>query len=84
MRGVFIALLIGVYGWVSKESLVSWKASFIIAAGLQLVVIVIRRMAPAKDLARTVYLFEMIADAITVLLFALGVFGSIARVNTLV
>ena len=84
LRGVFIAVLIGVYGWVSKEPLVSWKASFLIAAGLQLVVIVIRRVAPPGDLARTIYLFEMIADGVTVLLFALGVFGSLAKVNSLV
>ena len=84
LRGVFIAVLIGVYGWVSKEPLVSWKASFLIAAGLQIVVIAIRRVAPAGDLPRTIYLFEMLADAITVLLFALGIFGSLARVNALV
>ena len=83
-RGLLIGGLILAFSWVSKEPLVSWKASFLVAAGLQIAVIVIRRVAPPGDLPRTIYLFEMIADGVTVLLFALGVFGSIAKVHTVV
>jgi hypothetical protein len=36
-----------------------------------------RRMVPAEELPRALYIFEMIADGVTVLMFALGVFGAI-------
>ena len=84
MRGAFIAGLALVYSLLSNQPGVSLKATLLVAAGLQLVVIVIRRLVPAGELPRAIYIFEMIADGVTVLLFAVGVFGSIAKVNTLV
>ncbi len=66
-----------VYAWISTEPAISWKATFLIAAALQFAVIVIRRLVPAKALPLAIYTFEFIADGVTVLLFALGVFGGI-------
>lgn len=83
-RGAAIAGLMLVYAWISKEPGISWKATFLIAAGLQLAVIVIRRIVPARAVPLAIYTFEFIADGVTVLMFALGVFGSIASVSTLV
>jgi hypothetical protein len=83
MRGLFIAGLVLVYTWFSGDPGVSLKAAFLVAAGLQLAVILIRRLVPADELPRTLYFFEMIADGVSVLMFALGVFGGIARISTL-
>jgi hypothetical protein len=78
-RGVFIAALIAVYAWLEPQSQSSWPVSILIAAILQIAVIAIRRFVPAGALPAVLYVFEMIADGISVLLFALGVFGGIAR-----
>jgi len=83
-RGVAIAGLMLVYAWISEEPGITWKATFLIAAGLQIAVIVIRRVVPAKALPLAIYTFEFIADGATVLMFAVGVFGSFARVSTLI
>jgi len=40
-------------------------------------VIMLRRWVPPEGQPAAMYAFEMIADGITVLMFALGVFGSI-------
>jgi hypothetical protein len=80
-RGLFIAALVAVYAWVEPQSQTSWPVSVLIAAVLQLVVIVIRRFVPAGELPAALYVFEMLADGVSVLLFALGVFGSIARLS---
>jgi len=82
MRSLFITGLILAYSWFSYEPGVSLKATFLIAAGLQLVVIVIRRLVPADELPRALYIFEFIADGVSVLMFALGVFGGIAKLST--
>jgi hypothetical protein len=84
MRWVFITGLILVYTWFLKDPGVSLKVTFLIAAGFQFAVIVIRRFVPADELPRAMYIFELIADGVTVLMFAIGVFGalgSIARVE---
>jgi hypothetical protein len=83
MRGVFITGLILVYTWFSKDPGVSWKVTLLVAAGLQLTVIVIRRLVPRDELPTALYVFEIIADGVSVLMFALGVFGSIAKLSTL-
>ena len=77
MRGVFITGLIVVYTWFMKDPGVSLKATFLIAAGFQFAVIVIRRLVPADELPRAMYIFELIADGVTVLMFAIGVFGAL-------
>jgi hypothetical protein len=83
MRSLFIAAAILVYAWVSKQPGVSLKAAFLVAAGFQLAVIAIRRLVPPEELPRAYYILEIIADGVTVLLFALGVFGSLASLNAL-
>lgn len=83
MRSLFIAGLILVYTWVFNQPGVSLKVTFLIAAGLQFAVILMRRLVPREGLPLAMYFFEMIADGVSVLMFALGVFGSIAAVSTL-
>ena len=78
-RGVVIAALIGLYGWFTKEPTGSLAVSLLFAAGVQIAVIVIRRLVPADRLPEAMSVFEVVADGVTVLLFALGVFGGIAR-----
>ena len=77
IRGVFISTLILAYAWFMNAPDVSLKATFLVAAAFQLGVIAMRRMVPADELPRALYIFEMIADGVTVLMFALGVFGAI-------
>jgi hypothetical protein len=80
-RGVVIAALIAVYGWFMHTPTGSSSVSFLAAAGLQLLVIALRRFVPADLLPQALYVFEFIADGVTVLLFALGVFGGIAHLS---
>jgi len=82
-RGVVIAVLIGIYGWAMQSPAGSMAVSLPIAAGLQLVVIMLRRFVPADRLPQAMYVFEYVADGITVLLFALGIFGGIARTTAI-
>jgi hypothetical protein len=82
-RGVAIAAMIAFYGWFMREPAGSWSASLLAGAGVQLLVIVLRRLVPADRLPQAMYVFEMIADGVTVLLFALGVFGGIAHVTAI-
>ena len=77
IRGTFIGVLILVYAWFSNEPDVSLKATFLVAAALQLAVIVMRRVVPVDELPRALYIIELIADGVTVLMFAVGVFGAI-------
>jgi hypothetical protein len=84
LRGVLIAALIAIYAWVEPHSQTSWPVSILVAAGLQIAVIVIRQVVPAAGQPAALYLFELAADGISVLLFALGVFGGIASVTSLV
>jgi len=81
IRGLVIGALILAYGWFLNEPAVSLKATFLVAAAFQLAVIAMRRMVPADELPRALYIFEMIADGVTVLMFALGVFGAIGALS---
>src|SRR6187397_2950090 len=81
IRGVFITGLILVYTWFLKDPGVSLKVTFLIAAGFQFAVIVIRRFVPADELPRAIYIFELIADGVTVLMFGIGVFGALASIT---
>jgi hypothetical protein len=84
-RGVFIAALIGIYAWIMREGEVegSVTVSLLMAAGVQLAVIAVRRFAPADRLPESMSIVELIADGVTVLLFALGIFGGIARMTAI-
>jgi|SRR3954465_5426884 hypothetical protein len=79
LRGVVIAALLIGYGYVMRQPTVSFAASFLIAAALQIGVIVARRMLPRAQWPLAQYILEFVADGATVLLFALGVFGGILQ-----
>lgn len=79
VRGVIIGGLMAFYAWVMREPGATLTVSLLIAAGLQLGVILLRRFVPAYLMPQALHVFEMLADAATVLLFALGVFGGILR-----
>ena len=75
LRGFFIAALIVAYGWLMRQPGASMTVGVLVAAALQLGVIAIRRLVRADHQAEALYIFELVADGVTVLLFALGVFG---------
>lgn len=77
VRGVVITALIAGYGFLFKQSQGSFAEALLIGAALQVAVILLRRWVPPEGQPVAMYTFEMIADGITVLMFALGVFGSI-------
>ena len=77
-RSLVIAAMIAAYGWFLHQPSSSFKLSFLVAAALQLVLIVLKRLVPAGQLPQALYAYETVADGITVLLFALGVLGGIA------
>jgi hypothetical protein len=80
-RGVVIAVMIVAYGWLVGSPQGSFAQMLVAGAGLQLLVIVVRKMLPPGAQPQAQYVFEFVADGVTVLLFALGVFGSIARAS---
>ena len=75
VRGVFITALIAGYGLLFRGSQGSFAEGLLIAAAVQGVVILLRRWVPPESQPVAMYTVELIADGITVLLFALGVFG---------
>ena len=77
-RSVVIAAMVVSYGWFLHQPSASFKQSFLVAAALQLALIALKRLVPADRLPQALYVYETIADGITVLLFALGVIGGIA------
>jgi len=78
-RGVFIGVLIAFYGWILNVPEGSFRQMFLVGAGVQLLIIVLRRLVPTESAPQAQYIFELVADGATVLVFALGVFGGIAR-----
>jgi hypothetical protein len=80
VRGVVITALIAGYGFLFKQPQGSFAEVLLIGAALQVLVIMLRRWIPPEGQPTAMYFFEMIADGITVLMFALGVFGSINRI----
>ena len=81
IRGLIIAALIGFYGFVMDQPGASLTAALLIAAGLQLAVLVTRRLVAADAMPQAMYLLELLVDAATVFLFALGVFGGVFKVG---
>lgn len=79
MRGVFFALLTAGYAILMPYPQASFAVSFGIGAALQLAILLMRKFAPADALPRVQHLLELLADAGTVLLFAVGVLGTIAN-----
>ena len=78
VRGWLIAGFLAAYGFVLKQPEASLEASLLVGAVLQLIVIVLRRVVPAESQAEAMQVFELLADAASVVLFAVGVFGGIA------
>ena len=83
-RGLIIAVMIAAYSYVMNQPGASMTSTLLIAAGLQVVVIVIRRVVSVEAQPFVMYVFELLVDAATVLLFALGVFGGLIRVADVV
>lgn|SRR5690348_989848 len=81
LRGTAIAVLIGAYGLVAKFGGGSFMSSLLIAAGLQAALLLARRFVPGYLQPQVIDVIELLADAATVLLFALGIFGAIASYN---
>jgi hypothetical protein len=79
-RSVIIGAMIAAYTYVMNQPGASMTSMLLVAAGLQVIVIVIRRVVAVEAQPFVMYLFELLVDAATVLLFALGVFGGIIRV----
>ena len=80
VRGVIITALIAGYGWAFHQPRASFVELLLVGAGLQVAVLLLRRWVPGEVQPQALYVFEMIVDGITVLLFAMGVLGSLARV----
>ena len=80
VRGVVITAMVAAYGWLFRQSQGSFTEALLIGAALQAIVILLRRWVPPEGQPAAMYAFEMVADGITVLMFALGVFASINRV----
>src|SRR4051812_13161770 len=79
LRGIAIAVMIGVYAWFSGQPRGSLTRLMLVAAAIQVGVILLQRFVPADQLPKALYLFEMLVDGATVLCFALGVYTSIAH-----
>jgi len=78
-RGLMIAAFIAAYGWFFSQPGASFAQMFLIGAATQVVVIALRKLVPPDSAPQAVYIFEMLADGMTVLMFALGVYGGIVR-----
>jgi len=79
VRGIAIGALIATYAGLTHQTQVSFSAGLIIAAALQLSILLVRRFVAPDVIPRAIYVCEMLADGATVLLFALAVLGSIIR-----
>jgi hypothetical protein len=75
--GIVAAVMVGVYGWVSGQPRDSFAKLVLVAAAIQVAVILLQRWVPAHHLPRALYIFELLVDGVTVLFLALGVYGSI-------
>jgi hypothetical protein len=79
-RGFFIGAFILVYGFFTHYPQASYTWMFLVGAALQLAIIFLRKFLPPDQWAQAQDIFEMIADGITVLSFALGILGTIANI----
>jgi hypothetical protein len=81
VRGVVITALIAGYGLLFRQPQGSFAEALLIGAVLQGIVMLVRRRVPPDAQPAALYVFEMIADGVTVLMFALGVLGGIYRMG---
>lgn len=79
MRGCFIGGLVGAFAWLANHPGSSFTVSLLVAAALQAAVLLVRRFVSPDIAPQAVHLLEMIADGVTVLLFAVGVYGGLLR-----
>jgi hypothetical protein len=79
VRGAIIAGLIATYTYVLQQPGATFTASLLVAAGLQVAVLLLRKFVPVYLMPQALHVFDLLADAATVFLFALGVFGGILR-----
>jgi len=78
-RSFMIGTLIAAYAWFMHQPAASFRWSFLIAIALQIVLIVLKRVVPYDQLPKVLDAYETVADGVTVLMFALGVFGGIVN-----
>ena len=81
VRGGAIGFIALVYAFVTRQPGASFTSSLLIAAGLQVAVLLLRRFVPPDQQPQMMHLVELLADAATVLLFAIGVYGGIVRLG---
>jgi hypothetical protein len=79
IRGFIIAALVAAYAYVTRQPEATLTASLLLAAGLQLAVLLLRKLVPPALMPQALYVFELLVDGATVLLFALGVYGGLLR-----
>jgi hypothetical protein len=79
LRGVIIGALLAVYFFVVGGPGGSFAVGLLIAAVVQVVVLLLRKFLPSDALPQAQFTVELLADGATVLLFALGVYGGILR-----
>jgi hypothetical protein len=82
-RGVIIGALMAFYYYVTHQAGATLTVTLLVAAALQVAVLLLRRFVPGYLQAQVIHLFELLVDAATVLLFALGVFGGILRLDSI-
>jgi hypothetical protein len=81
VRGMVIGGLMLVYGYLMRQPGASLTITLLVAAGLQAGVLILRRVVPRDQLPMVMYIFELLVDAATVILFAMGVFGGLLRLG---
>jgi hypothetical protein len=84
IRGAIIGALIAAYAYVTRDPGATFTASLLVAAGLQVAVLLLRKFVPTYLMPQALHVFELLADAATVFLFALGVFGGILRAASVI
>jgi hypothetical protein len=81
VRGSIIGILLIAYGLVFRRVGASLTECLLVAAALQFIALLLRKFVPRSMLPQAMYVFELLVDGATVLLFALGVFGGISRLD---
>ena len=76
VRGLLIGALFGAYYYVGFLPEGHFRASLIIAAVAQFIMLVVTRLVPAGQVHLSLYVIELLADGATVLLFALAIVGA--------
>jgi hypothetical protein len=82
VRGIIIGVLLIGYGLLFGRDGASFTECLLVGAGLQFLVLLLRKVVPPEMLPQAMYLFELLVDGVTVLMFAMGVYGGILRLGT--